>query len=299
MITEVGDRLNLDATVSAYSTRIVRWLNTIQQDISSRKDWAFLEEREIIQTVVEKTDGTVTATNASATITGSGTSFASTDVRSFIQIGGTGNNWYEITARASATSITISPAYGGDTVAGSSYIIKQIFYSLTSDVSRVIDITQTATPAKLANLGAYTLDLYQPNIETTGPPTAYALYRLDPTIASTAAKKRQLVFFPIPDDEYNLEVKYLKILSDLAAGDISQIPVPYHNVMLDGAEWMGSKYIKDGRESELKKAYEFGLMKMMEEESALDDWAPALQPSDSKTPSTRFLPFPQSFEPPA
>lgn len=297
MQQELADRVSLDQTVAAYATRLKRALNLTIQDICSRRDWKFLQEREIIQTVADYTTGTVDITNGSATVTGTSTVFASTHVRSFINFQGD-LNWYEITARASNTSITISPAFGGTTATGQTYKIRQVFYSLTSDASRVLDIRQATTPAKLANLGYRSIDLYQPDIETTGAPMAYALFRNDPAIGVTAAKKRQLQFFPTPDAVYNMEVRYLKQLSDLSAdGDISDMPLQFHTIAIDGAEWMMSKSLNDPAENMKKQAYEFGLQKMIEEENAFDDYHPVMQPSDARRP-TRFLPFPTTFEQP-
>lgn len=297
MQQELADRTNLDQTVSAYATRLKRALNLTIQDIASRRDWKFLQEREIVQTVADYTTGTVDVTNASATVTGTGTVFATSHVRSFIQFQGE-TNWYEITARASGTSITISPAFGGTTATGQTFTIRQVFYSLTTSASRILDIRQSATPAKLTNIGYRNLDLYQPDVSTTGAPSAYALFRNDPAVAATAAKKRQLQFFPTPDGVYNMEVRYLKQLSDLSADtDISDLPQQFHTIVIDGAEWMISKSLNDPSEPQKKQSYEFGLQKMIEEENAFDDYQPVLQPSDANRP-TRFLPFPTNFSQP-
>lgn len=65
--------------------------------------------------------GTVTTTNSSANVTGSGTAFAATDVGKGIKIGGVA---YTIATFTSSTSITISPAVGASAgAAGQSYSI--------------------------------------------------------------------------------------------------------------------------------------------------------------------------------
>lgn len=68
--------------------------------------------------------GTLTATNASATITGSGTTWNTTtnaEVGEYIQL--PDSKWYKITAIASDTSLTIERTYQGSTLAGQSYVI--------------------------------------------------------------------------------------------------------------------------------------------------------------------------------
>lgn len=70
------------------------------------------------------TTGTITATNASATVTGSGTTWATTtnaEVGEYIQLPDT--KWYKITNIASNTSLTIERTYQGSTLAGQSYVI--------------------------------------------------------------------------------------------------------------------------------------------------------------------------------
>ena len=294
---ELADRLNIDQTVSANGTRLKRWLNLTQQDIASRYPFEWLFKRAYVQTIVDKTAGTVAITNGTTAVTGTSTSFAATDVRSFIQFEGD-TNWYEVTARASATGITIGNNFQGATLTAGTYTLRTVYYNLPTDVASIYDARQSNSPLKLTNLGIWTLDTYQPDINTTAMPTAYYRFRLDPEIAVTAAKAIQVGFFPSPDDEYNIEFRYMKQLSDLSADtDISEIPVQYHNSMIDGAEWLGAKFLNDSNEDGLKNAYEFGLQQLIDNENKHGDWMPVLGSTDTQNTS-RFLPFPLTFEQP-
>lgn len=70
------------------------------------------------------TTGTITATNASATVTGSGTTWATStnaEVGEYIKL--PDGKWYKITAIASDTSLTIEISYQGATLAGQTYTI--------------------------------------------------------------------------------------------------------------------------------------------------------------------------------
>ena len=69
------------------------------------------------------TTGTVTATNGSETITGSGTTFTAAMVGRFFNIG---KWWYEISSVNSATSLTLVNYYQETTGAGQSYTIAEI-----------------------------------------------------------------------------------------------------------------------------------------------------------------------------
>ncbi len=81
--------------------------------------------------------GTVSATNASTTITGSGTAFVS----NFLPVAGSvlplnlwlkitpssgDGNWYQISSLDSATSLTLMNTYTGGTTSGASYVIGQM-----------------------------------------------------------------------------------------------------------------------------------------------------------------------------
>ncbi len=297
MQQELADRLNIDQTVTANGTRLKRWLNLIQQDITSRYAFEWLFKRAYVQTIVDKTAGTVAITNGATAVTGTGTAFAAIDVRSFIQFEGD-TNWYEVTARSSTTAITIGNNFQGATLTAGTYTLRTVYYNLPTDVASIYDARQSNTPMKLTNLGVWTLDSYQPDVSTVGMPTAYYRFRNDPEIAATAAKAIQVGFFPSPDDEYNIEFRYMKQLADLSADtDISEIPVQYHTLMVDGAEWLGAKFLNDSAEDDLKKAYEFGIAQIIDKENAHGDWMPVLGSTDMQNTS-RFLPFPGEFEQP-
>lgn len=293
---ELADRLNIDQTVTANGTRLKRWLNFIQNDIASRYPFEWLYARTMVQTVADKTAGTVAVTNGATSVVGTSTAFAAGDKRKFIQLEGD-TNWYEVTAVASQT-LTIDPAFAGATLTAGTYKLRQVYYNLPTNLFQVFDVRQANTPLKLTQLGIWTLDQFQPDIQTTAPPSGYHLFRDDPDTAATSAKQRQISFFPSPDDEYNMEIRYIYQLTDLSAdGDIPILPVPYHSVMLDGAEWLGAKFLNDSKEPQLKQAYEFSIQKLIDKENALGDWLPVVGMGDQDRGS-RFLPFPSTFEQP-
>jgi hypothetical protein len=70
-------------------------------------------------TLIDNT-GTISMTDGSATVTGSGTAFTAAMVDETFMVNGVS---YLITARASATSITVSPTYYGQNLSGSAYIV--------------------------------------------------------------------------------------------------------------------------------------------------------------------------------
>lgn len=77
------------------------------------------------------TTGTISVTNGSATITGSGTTFTAAMVGRYFYVtdtAGTGDgNWYRITGFTSTTVLTIENKYDGTTVSGKTFTISEIF----------------------------------------------------------------------------------------------------------------------------------------------------------------------------
>lgn len=288
---ELADRLNLDQ--ATFTTRLKRWLNFAANDISSRWPFEFKFSRCFIQTQEDKTAGTVAVTNGLTTVTGTSTSFAAGDKRSFIQFEND-TNWYEVTVVASQV-LTITPAFAGTTLTAGTYTLRKVYYDLPADLFKVYDARQSNTPAKLAKLGIWTMDAYRPDINTTGTPVGYYLFDNDPDIAATAAKQTRVGFFPAPDGVYNIEFRYELLLSDLSADtDISFIPAPYLETLLLGAEYMGAKFGNDPGKAEIKQAYEFQIQKMIETESAHGDYFPQLGSIDDRATSVA-LPMPSGY----
>lgn len=84
-------------------------------------------DRDLSQT--KYTTGTVSVTNGSATVTGSGTIFTASMVGRYFQITtATGDGlWYKVSGFTSTTSITLENFYQGTTVSGVTYQIAEAF----------------------------------------------------------------------------------------------------------------------------------------------------------------------------
>ena len=295
---ELADRTNLDQTISANATRLKRWLNMIQQDIASRYPWEWLYSNTFIQTVTDYTTGTITGSAGSTSITGLGTNWTSAYLNAYLQPAND-TNWYQVSTVGGTTSITLTKGLAAAVTAGT-YILRTTYYDLPSNCFKVYDVRQTNTPRKLTNLGLFTLDAFRPDIQTTNisQPTGYFLFGEDPLIAVTAQKQTLIGFFPTPDNIYNIQVRYILTQSDLSGDtDIPFIPVQYYGVLLDGAEYLASKFLNSQQESELKQSYEYSIEKMIEMENAHNDYFPIIGSSDTGTQS-KFLQFPANFENP-
>ena len=296
---EVGDRLNLDPTITANQTRLTRWANIIIQDIASRNDgqWEWLYTNGFIQTVTDQTTGTITTVKGSANFTGLGTAFTTANAAGcYLQVAND-TNWYEVSSVSGQVLTCTEPAI--TSASGLTYTLRTTYYDLPSNCWKVLDVRQTNTPAKLTCLGIYSLDLFQPDINTTSNPTGYFLFGLDPKVSVSVAKQEQIAFFPCPDSLYNIQFRYQLIQSDLSTNtDIPLIPVVYQNVLYDGVEWLGNKFINDPGEEKCKAMYENGIENMILSESANGDYFPIVQSSDNMINQNPYLQMPGNYPSP-
>lgn len=80
--------------------------------------------------VADYTEGTISVTQSSGTITGSGTTFTSAMIGRWLEVTDTTAQgqgyWYRVTGYTSATSITVSPVWNAPTATGLSYRIGEV-----------------------------------------------------------------------------------------------------------------------------------------------------------------------------
>lgn len=121
-ITGAMTAIVLGSGVSLTAGNFLDW--TISNDTLLVVDGANKIQKYRGSTNANYTTGTLTATNASATVTGSGTSWNTiTNAIAGEYIKLPDGKWYKITAIASDTSLTIERTYQGSTLAGQTYTI--------------------------------------------------------------------------------------------------------------------------------------------------------------------------------
>lgn len=121
-VTGAMTALTLGSGVSLTALNHVDW--TVTNDTLLVVDHTNKIQKYRGSTNANYTTGTITATNASATVTGSGTTWSTTtnaEVGEYIKL--PDGKWYKITAIGSNTSLTIEVAYQGSTLAGQTYTI--------------------------------------------------------------------------------------------------------------------------------------------------------------------------------
>lgn len=150
LYVDVFDRVG--DTASANDTSAVamvkRWLNTRYKETCSRFKWPFLQDSTVITTTAEYDTGTVDISEAGTTVTGTDTVWTKDMVGRKIKF----NGWSEIhtiSAWASTTSITITPAYRGDDIDDGNYTIFQDEYLCPWNWADITAIRQYRSPKLL------------------------------------------------------------------------------------------------------------------------------------------------------
>lgn len=233
---EVYAHTGLDSTDATVQTNVSRWLNYTQQDVCARWPWPFMHSRESAVTIPDYTTGTVSVSAGSTTVTGAGTTFTATHGSGdyYIQFS-SANDWYKVTARASATSITIEQAYQPtSSLSAGTFILRKIFYSLSSSVDRIIDIRNWNTPMKLIQVDARTLDDLRPDPQSTNSSYGYVAWMTD------SSGNIQISPYPFPSDARLLEIRTNKRPTDMSAStDAPTVPNKYAHVLAWGAISIG------------------------------------------------------------
>lgn len=236
---EVYAHANLDSTDTATQTNVDRWLNYTQQDLCSRWPWPFMESRESIVTVPDYTTGTISVSNGGTTVTGSGTNFQGPSVQgnvtpSFIQFSGA-NDWYGVSSVNSTTSLTIDTAYQGTTLSGATYIYRRMYYNLSANCDRIVDVRNWTTPLKLVQVDPRTIDDLRPNPQSTNSSYGYMTWGIDST------GRINISPYPFPSDARVFEVRTIRRPTD---GSVS-IPNKYAHVIAWGATSIAWAYKKN------------------------------------------------------
>lgn len=210
-------------------------LNDILQEICQSSNFSWLYgDSSFITTAVYGT-GTMTATEGSTTITGTGTTWTSGMVGRKITCE---NATYIIATFVSTTEMTISTNYAGAGGGGLSYKIFQDEYSLASDCEDVLSVRQENHPHKLIKVGIEVIDDYYPQRSSFGYPVAYSIVGYDSSDYMVVA------LYPNPNVARNVYYRYKKRVTEMSADtDTPIIPLRYRWVMAKGALYVVAKYL--------------------------------------------------------
>lgn len=205
-----------DSSVTATVNQAKRYINVGLQDMHLGTDYKFpwAERSAVLITQPEYTTGTLTVTQGSTTITGSGTawntnnSFGVANMRAGGKIRiNSSQEVYEITAVASDTSATIGHKFTPDDVSAVSYTYFEDEYALATDFLRPIDqqIFSTDMPIDLMDRNYFRRRFVRNHIP--GKPTVACI--LDKPFNGDTTPVRKIRFHKPPDKAYSIPYSYI------------------------------------------------------------------------------------------
>lgn len=187
-ITRVADDGNVNSSATGVKARIIREINRVCSEMWDGFRWSFRWRNYRIVTDIDVTTGTITATNGSRTITGSGTSFLSTHKNWQIYFGSDAiQNWYKIRKYTSATQLELDVPYQGTTGSSKTYVLRHFDYYLPTEPWDIGSTIVTANNRPVAILEPYSMDIIGPVPFYKGTPLAVSIYSSDflPTAYTT------------------------------------------------------------------------------------------------------------------
>lgn len=272
LYTGLLNAVRADTGQTASVTQAKRYINIALQDMhvgfGEKFHWA--ERRGVIVTQPEYTTGTLTVTQGSTTITGTGTAWDTNNAFGVanMRVGGkirinSGTEVYEITAVASDTSATIGHKFIPDDVTDVSYTYFEDEYALADDFLRPIDIRQFSDGLPIEIIDRLMFRRAYPRNYITGKPVVATLIDLPASGDTTPIRKVRL--HKPPDVAYSIPYTY--VTGDLAlsaAGAAQQslsadddepiVPFRYRHAIVFHALYHWYRDRKDDQRSQEAKA---------------------------------------------
>lgn len=223
----------IDRDDSDTSSKVTDYINITGRDIWKAHPWNERQREASVITLDDYSTGTVTVTKASATVTGSGTTFPATIVNGRTKFSlGFGQPAYLIATRDSATQLTLVDAYCEATQSGATYVVYTDLYEVDSACDTILDVALAygtdGGPLSFALERRMDELAFQPG--SGGRPVAWCMKGPN---SSTGVKRIRL--WPAPDDTYRLRYRYMTDYTDMSAdGDVCVVPESRRDLLICG-----------------------------------------------------------------
>lgn len=215
-------------------------VNERYRQILESRPWSALRAEGTFTVPDAYSTGTVTVTNNSTTVTGSGTVFTAGMIGRQLKVNSRGP-CLTITAVASATSLTVEMAYPLDTASGQSYTILQAYVTFPTDFKRFMVVYDALRQWRLFfNYTTSELAGMDPARTSVGDPWLLADYRQ----ASTGAPRYEL--WPHPTVVRGYQYMYIKQGAELVSDTDTPIyPLRgselVYGALADVCKWPGTR----------------------------------------------------------
>ena len=309
LYTDLMNRVRADTTVTATSNQAKRYINIALHDMhlgfGEKFPWA--ERQAILVTQDDYTTGTVTITQGSTTLTGSGTAWATNNAFSVnnARVGGKvvingGTEVYTVSAVGGNTSITLTSRFTQSDVSGGSYVYFEDEYALASDFLRPLDQQFFDQNHDIELISRQEFRRRYPRNKIVGKPRVATIQ--DKAFSGSTTPVRKARFWKPPDDFYS--IPYAFVTSNLAvtsAGaeqtqlsndtDEPIVPLQYRHAIVFHALYHWYRDKRDDTRSIEAKAEYTDLMVRITGDNEIGRTRPRLRPELSMYARAAKLPY--------
>lgn len=205
------------------------FVNTAYSRVIAGNRWSRLRGTSGFLIPDEYSTGTITLTNGSTTVTGSGTTFTSAMVGRQLMPSQKAP-YLDIAAYVGPTELTLATAWGGPTTSDVAYSIVGAYHAVPTDFLMFLSIVDVENNWKLhTNFLPEQIDLWDAQRTSTGNP--WIIMPAPPTSAGA----RRMEIWPRPSTEKYLPFTYIKKPALLSSpGDLPIWPIR-GDVLIEGA----------------------------------------------------------------
>lgn len=250
LYTDLTNRIRAQTGSSGPQDVMKRYINSALQDIhvGAKERMPWVERQSVLITHPSYSTGTVSISQGSTTLTGSGTAwntanvFGQTNARAYgkLVLNG-GLEVYEVASVGGDTSITLASRFTQDDLSGADYVYFEDEYDLASDFLRVVDFRFFDTARQFRMLPRNDFRSAYVRSATAGKPVSCTIADRPPS-GSTALVRR--VLFDRPTDEaysvpYSYITKNLVVSSTGTAqeqfsadSDEPLLPLPFRHIIV-------------------------------------------------------------------
>lgn len=267
MYTDLTNRIRAQTGSSGPIDVMKRYINIALQDIhlGAKERMPWVERQATLITQPSYSTGTVSITQGSTTLTGSGTAWNTANawgVNNVRQYGkfylNSGLENYEVSSVASDTSLTLSARFTQSDLSAASYTYFEDEYSLASDFLRPVDFRFFDRNRQFTLLPRNEFRMNYVRQQTAGKPTACTIIDRPPS-GSTSLVRR--VLFNRPTDEaYSIPYAYITKNLVVSSAGVAQeqfsadsdeplLPLPYRHVIVAKALYWAYRDRRDDRRS--------------------------------------------------
>ena len=211
--------------------------------LAERRPWSALRTEDEFILSASVTAGTAAVTRSSASVVGTGTAWASTDVGRQFQLGNRAPT-YTVTAVGSTTTLTLDRVYGDDTNATGDYRILDAYVTTPANFKYFLVVYDPKQNWRLRHFVTQD-DISRLDPARTSAGTPWALVdRRHSTVTATDGRA-QYEMWPYTVSDRNYPYYYIRQVADLVNdSDVLEIPVRgdviVRGALADVCRWPGS-----------------------------------------------------------